>query len=398
MTEKNTRDETSVPAKRLLIAATIAPTVAGFLLPFADHFRQLGWRVDAAASGITNNDRARDAFDNVFDLDWTRSPTDLANYTKASSALRELVAREGYDLVHLHTPIASFAGRFGLRKLRRRGRVAVVYTAHGFHFHEHGSPLRNRVFRSAEKLAGRWTDHLVTINQYDYEQASRSRFVAADDLSLIPGIGIDTAEWDPARISAEETGRVRTELGISQDEQLILLIASHEPEKHHDLALRAFARVRGETAHLAFAGEGPLMEQNRQLANELGVGKRVHFLGNRNDIPALIRASAMTLSTSRREGMSRSVMESLSLAVPAVGSRIRGVHDLIGEDECGIAVEVGDVAGFANAMQRLCDSADLREQMGAAGRRRIAAYDLATVLDAYAAVYEKALERGRRHA
>ena len=101
MSEANKSDGRSVSPKRLLIVATIAPTVAGFLLPFAEHFRRLGWLVDAAAAGITSNEAAREAFDEVFELGWTRRPTDLANYTRISRRLRLLVEREGYDVVHL---------------------------------------------------------------------------------------------------------------------------------------------------------------------------------------------------------------------------------------------------------------------------------------------------------
>ena len=67
------------------------------------------------------------------------------------------------------------------------------------------------------------------------------------------------------------------------------------------------------------------MEETRKLARALGVADRVHFLGHRPDIPALVRASVAVLLPSEREGLPRSVMEALSLGVPVVGTRIRGI-------------------------------------------------------------------------
>src|SRR5579885_3067628 len=76
-------------------------------------------------------------------------------------------------------------------------RPRVIYTAHGFHFYRGGSALRNQVFRSLEKLAGNWTDHLVVLNQEDHEAAVRYRLVPSGQVCLMPGIGVDTAIYSP---------------------------------------------------------------------------------------------------------------------------------------------------------------------------------------------------------
>ena len=75
--------------------------------------------------------------------------------------IRELVQRNDYDVVHVHSPVAAFVVRFALRRLSR---PRVVYTAHGFHFHRTAGRLRNAAFQSLERLAARWTDELIVIN------------------------------------------------------------------------------------------------------------------------------------------------------------------------------------------------------------------------------------------
>src|SRR5206468_12970628 len=95
-------------------------------------------------------------------------------------------------------------------------------------------------------------------------------------------------------------------------------------------ALAAFARLQDlPQVHLALAGAGPLLDRMQRVAQSLGIAGRVHFLGHRRDVPELILASVATLLPSAREGLPRSCMESLCLGVPVIGTRIRGLHDLI---------------------------------------------------------------------
>ena len=126
----------------LLLVATTHLTVRSFLLPFARHFRALGWRVDAAAEGISACPDCGPAFDRVWDVNWSRNPLSLGNLTDARARIGALATSVGYDLVHVHTPVAAFVTRLALRRHRRAKRLKVIYTAHGFHFYKGGPPVR----------------------------------------------------------------------------------------------------------------------------------------------------------------------------------------------------------------------------------------------------------------
>ena len=164
---------TAAPAPALLIVATVAGTVAGFLTPYAAHFRSLGWRVDAAANGATSDPRLLEAFDRVHELPLSRSLRDVRGLERGRRGLAEILETTP-DIVHVHTPIASFLTRLAVRQLPRDRRPAVAYTAHGFHFHAAGRAISNAVFLTAERVAGRWTDRLVVISDED-EAAARRR-------------------------------------------------------------------------------------------------------------------------------------------------------------------------------------------------------------------------------
>lgn len=357
---------------RVLFISTLSTTLKAFLLPIAQHFRNLGCHVSAMASGVSSCPECANGFDRVFDVCWNRnpfSPASPAILFRSTRQIREVVRENQFDLVHVHTPVAAFVARWALRRSRFAGRPKVIYTAHGFHFHRGGSVLMNQVFLALERLAGRWTDFLVVINREDQQAATRHRLVPADRVVFMPGIGVDTTIYHPARVPQEEVAAIRSDLRLLPDDRLFLMIAEFNRGKRHRDALNGFALLGNRKTHLAFAGEGTLQKRMEALTRSLGVANRIHFLGLREDIPALIRASTATLLPSEREGLPRSVMESLCLEVPVIGSNIRGVRDLL-EDGCGLLVPVGDPAAVAKAMDHvLCHLRKRQAWAVTAGRR-----------------------------
>ena len=192
----------SAQPPRLLIVTTVYNMIRDFLLPYAEHYREKGWRVDALAQPDSTFGECEPAFDHAWTIEWSRNPLQLRNPFGHLRQMRELVARERYDIVHFHTPIAGFLGRAALRRARSRDGTIVIYTAHGFHFHSNRGRLANAPFSLAEKAAARWTDYLVVINEEDARAARRLALVPPQRLVQMPGIGIDTSRFQPDRVSA----------------------------------------------------------------------------------------------------------------------------------------------------------------------------------------------------
>ncbi|MDR1944458.1 MAG: glycosyltransferase [Synergistaceae bacterium] len=338
---------------KLLIATTVPETLKAFLLPYADFFRKKGWTVDAMSKGASSSADISGRFDNFIDVAWSRNPLAPANL-KETVKIREAVRRGGYDIAHVHTPVAAFAARFAMRDLRAETGLKVVYTAHGFHFHRGGKPARNFAFKTLERLAGRWTDRLIVINKEDFEQAKKNRIVAETAIKYMPGIGLDFSKYRDAESNPEDVAGVRGELGLSDEDVLYTMIAAFNPGKRHRDAIEALALIKNPEIRVAFAGPGPLAEEMKLLARELGVAKRTYFLGFREDIPRLIRASRATILTSEREGLPRSLMESACIGTPIIGADARGIRDVVLPDR-GVLYPVGDVFALRDAMLRLAD-------------------------------------------
>lgn len=376
---------------RALMVATTSATLRAFLIPFGMHFRTQGWTVDAMAANATTNESCIPAFDHLWDMTWSRNPLDPRNLIGTPGQLKALVEREKYDIVHVHTPVASFVTRYALRGLRANQKVRVIYTAHGFHFHENGSRLKNAIYANLEKLAGRWTDYLVVINREDEAAARKYRLVAENHLIYMPGIGVDASVYSRAPMTEAEIAQLRAEIGLKPGQRILLMIAEFIPRKRHVDLLNAFAQVTNPEVHVVFAGDGPLMDEMRQLAATLGIADRIHMLGLRSDIPKLISISEAVILPSVQEGRPRSVLEAMSIGVPVVATDIRGVRDMIDEN-CGLLVPVLDPDALAKALNWIVDHPQEAQAMGQRGREKVLAeYDLQHIIALHESLYARAL-------
>ena len=374
-----------------LFVTTVPITLEAFLIPFAEKFRSLGWRVDALANGASANPRIEGAYDNRFDVKWSRKPLSPSNLIGTASAVRRIVKAGAYDIVHVHTPIAAFVTRFALRNLSVDSRPTVIYTAHGFHFYEGGSSVGNALYSRVERMAAPWTDYLVTINAEDYDAARTMGGIAPERVRYIPGIGVDTDRYAPDAVEPADITRIRRELDIADDAFVITMIAEFGPVKRHEHVLDALARVTNPQVVLVLVGDGPLESTLREKAVALGLTPRLRWAGYRRDIPAVLAASDAFVLCSEREGLNRSVLEAMASGKPVIGTQTRGIADAI-TAETGWTVPKHDVTALAAAIEEAAADPQATARRGAAGRKRAhAEYALPRIIDAYEELYREAL-------
>lgn len=376
--------------KKLLIVTTVPQTISNFLFPFAAHFRQQGWQVDAMSYQISTDVECVNRFDRVWDVEWSRNPFDPRNLLSAPKTIREIIISAEYDIVHVHTPVAAFVTRFALKDLRHHLKTKIIYTAHGFHFYKGGNLLKNIAFINLEKLASKWTDYIVTINQEDRAAVIEHGLVELDHTRYMPGIGVNLRDNDRDTIPEAAVTKIRQELDISESTPLLLSLAEFNPNKRHADTINAFAKLARTDVHLALASTGPLLQKMQQLAAELGVASRVHFLGWRSDIPVLMKTANANILVSAREGLPRSVMESLAAELPTIGTNIRGTQDLL-TGGYGLLIDVGDVVGLTTAMTWILDRPQEAKDMAKRGRAHVAAYDLNQIIRLHEELYTEAI-------
>jgi glycosyltransferase involved in cell wall biosynthesis len=374
---------------KILLAASVPVHFRAFHLPWVKRLRELGCIVQGAADRISEMPECVEAFNEVHDIAFPRGPTKFAAARAAGAAVAHLIEQKRIDLIHVHTPVTAFVTRKYANPFRARG-LKTIYTAHGFHFHRHGNPLRNAIFKFIEKRAGAWTDYLVVINRDDEQAARDLNIVPPDRIVYMPGVGIDLDQFSPDRVSFAEVKQLRDELKLSPADKLVTMVAEFTRNKRHRDVVQAIARLNRPDIHVAFAGEGDCRTEIETQVAQLGLNKSIHFLGYRRDLPRIYRAANCFALTSQREGLPRSLMEALALEVPAVGSDARGIRDLLAGGG-GIVVPVGDIQKLAEAIRGLVDNPEKAGEMGRAGRRSMSQYSLPNVISLKEQLYRRAL-------
>jgi glycosyltransferase involved in cell wall biosynthesis len=376
--------------KKMLIVTTIPVTLSGFFGAIARHLRARGWQVDGMAQGASTSAECLEAFDRAWDVELFRNPLDPRNLIAAPQQIQAAFRQEAYDIVHVSTPVAALVTRYALSGFRQQQPFKVIYTAQGFHFYRGGNPAKNAIFLTLEKLAGPWTDYLVVVNRED-EGAAMQSLVSPDQVRYIPGTGVNVDRFNPRAVATADIAKVRQELGLQSDTPLFLSIGEFIPRKRPADILKALAQLDRSDVHLAFAGSGPLLQPMQQLAANLGLQERVHFLGLRRDIPQLIRTAIATILASEHEGLPNCVMESLYLEVPVIGSQIRGTTDLLAKGS-GLLFESGNIQRLAEAMGWILEHPQEALAMGKQGATQMANYGLPQILKQYEALYGEAIE------
>jgi glycosyltransferase involved in cell wall biosynthesis len=148
--------------------------------------------------------------------------------------------------------------------------------------------------------------------------------------------------------------RLRQSLGIPVDAPVLAGAGRLEHRKGFDVLLRAFALCDERQSHLLIAGDGADRESLTALAAQLGVSDRVHWVGFRADLPAVLSACDVFVLSSRVEGMANVMLEAMAAGCLIVATDISGVKEAIGSHdgrpECGWIVPVDDAAAMAMAM------------------------------------------------
>lgn len=301
------------------------------------------------------------SYRNIFALkDNWQAYKNLCAYLKANPQI---------EIIHCNTPIGGVVGRLAGKKFKKK----VIYTAHGFHFYK-GAPLFNRtILKWVEKWLARYTDILITINQEDFEAAQKFKLKKGGKVVHIPGVGIDLGPYSGC--SQTERENKRKEIGLNADDTVIISIGDLNENKNTATIISAL-KDTPKNCHYLICGNGPLKRDLIYLSSRLGVEKRCHFLGFRQDIKDLLDASDIFVMASKREGLPRSTMEAMAAGLPCVVSDIRGNRDLIEEGKGGYLIDPHDTNEFSYKINLIINNPSLRMEMKAHNLERIKDFEI----------------------
>ncbi len=369
---------------KVLFVASIYRHLTAFHIPYIEYFQSKGYEVWASGMGKEDRMILEEYGVSCIDIPFSRSPLNSGNIN-AYKTLKKLFRTEQFELVHVHTPVAALLTRAAFRS-SKQGKI--IYTAHGFHFFE-GAPKQNwLIYYSVEKLAARWTDHLITINEEDYQNAHK--LLPVNKISYVHGVGVELVS---VSLKLEEKISLRQELGLRDYSVVIACIAELNNNKNHQFLLRNWSVLKElcPDLELLLIGTG---EKEVELKEFVKIERLsdVHFLGFRRDVPNLLKISDIVTLLSHREGLPKSIMEAMAEGIPCVVTNTRGLRDLVRSNENGFVINHNDDKYLIEAFSKLSKLPGLRKEMGQRATELIKPYLIDNVLPEYKEIYDEILK------
>ncbi len=279
-----------------------------------------------------------------------------ANFVRQVRRCAAYLNKNKIDLVHTHDFYTNVFGMAAAKLAGVEARVASKRETNG---------MRSSGQEFVEKLAFARADAIVA-NSAAVRQHLIERGIASGKINLIYN-GLDLSRFKQNAVLAPE----KFGLPVGESIRFITLVANlRHLVKNIPMFLRAAKRVSEiiPNAHFVIAGEGDLRAELNDVADKLGIGKIVHFIGRCDDMPALISASYACVLTSTAEGFSNSILEYMAAGKPVVATNVGGAAEAVVDRETGYLVGSDDDEAMAGRLIELLNDEANATRFGEAAK------------------------------
>ncbi|MBC7360633.1 MAG: glycosyltransferase [Desulfacinum sp.] len=278
----------------------------------------------------------------------------------------------------------NWAGMDAVAAARLGGVGPVLHNEHGWVMDDLDG--RNGKRLVVRRLLSSGMDAVVCVSKQMEHWLSRIVRVRCPVVQIYNGV--DTELFRPG----DGPGTLRRELGLPDDSFLLGIVARLDPIKNHVCLFRAvdLLRRRHPGVHLVVAGDGPMMEALRAQA-----GDGIHLLGERKDIPDILKNLDLFVLPSLMEGISMTLLEAMASGIPVAAFRVGGNPEIIEDGLTGCLLEDGDPELLARAVESYLRQPEKGREQGRRGRRAVLErFSLEAMTAAYDALYRSMLEKG----
>lgn len=286
--------------------------------------------------------------------------------------LRQQVRRIRPAVIHSHNWT-------GLIYAISAGLPQLAALLHGEHAELYGweRQLRRLWLR---RLCYRFCKRVHTVSQGQLDELKMLKLAPPNALA-IPN-GVDTNRFKPSDPAL---------LGLPDNAIVLGMVSRFIPEKQHARLLNAFAQLDMPNLHLLLIGDGGNIKQTvLELAKEHPFHERIHWLGERNDMPAIYSAMSLLVLPSEAEGMSNACLEAAACGVPTLANACCGVAELIADGVTGLIRPMKDAATIASALvEAFHDLPNLRRLGTAAALHVQKNFSLSLMIQRYAGLYRE---------
>jgi len=317
---------------------------------------------------------------------------------QALTEVTRLVFSEAPDVIHTHTAKAGTVGRlaaflFNITRRRSR-RCLVVHTYHGHVFEGYFGAVASWAIRMVERSLALITHRIVTISPAQRHDIVERFRVAPVGRTTTIALGL---ALEPLMALQPGAPDLRERFALGTNEVVVGFLGRMVPIKDLATLIQAFAIAleRIPNMRLLLGGDGPERPFLVQLAERLGIERRVVFPGWVDDLPRFYATLDICALSSINEGTPVAIIEAMAAARPVAASAVGGVVDVVEQDVTGLLVPPRNPRALANALMALSSAPDERRRMGEEGRRRATRYTQGRLVDDLERLYQEGLAKVR---
>ncbi len=343
--------------KKALVVATVYKFLS-FEISDMNILKKMGYEIHTATN-MSETDWLKD--DGSLDflevkkhqIDFGRLPFSKQSII-AYRQLKKLLNEEHFDVIHCHTPVAATITRMVAKPFRKQG-VKIIYTSHGFHFHKLSSKLSWLIYYPIEYVMAFFTDMIITINKEDFDVIKKFH---VKEKRYIPGVGVDI-QYISSFSSDKEV--LFTQYGIPRDAFVLMSVGELSDRKNHEIVIKAMSKLNDTSIYYIICGTGKKEKNLKNMAMQLGLDKRVIFLGYQphDQVIKLLHAIDVGVLPSKIEGLGLAGIETLASGKPLIASGVHGIKDYVIENETGIRCNPLNASDFSAAIIKLKDDKNL---------------------------------------
>lgn len=265
------------------------------------------------------------------------------------------------DIVHVHTPIASVLGRIAAKIAKV---PTIIYTAHGFYFHEGMSKKEYRKYYLIEKYIGKlFTDFIFTQSEEDFHVAKKGRFLPErknnNYLHISNGIDLDD-EFNINKINTNNISKIKEKHNIDESDIVVSFIGRLVKEKGIIDLLNSYKHLNSKNVKFIIIGSLPDSERDNEAINTINSFKsnsNIIFTGQISNINEYLYLSDIYCLPSYREGMPRSIIEGMAMKNAIIATNIRGSREEIVHNSNGFLVNTSSEEEIAFYIDELVNDA-----------------------------------------
>jgi N-acetyl-alpha-D-glucosaminyl L-malate synthase BshA len=296
--------------------------------------------------------------------------------------MADIARHYGLEVFHVHYAVPhATAAYLAVQMLRRTATPApgIVTTLHGTDTTLLG---QDPSYREAIEHALSESDAVTTVSE-SLRKETLATFALTQPVEVVPNFFIPSA----MRRSRAE---VRQELGMAEDEFLVVHTSNMRPPKRIDLLLQAFAAMRTARRRRLLILAGGDFSSYERLLDDLDLREQVVIKGNVAEVEDYLGAADAGLYSSESESFGLSILETLFHGKPVVAFAVGGIPEVVQDGRSGYLHVFGDTAAMAASLDRLADSPDLAQRMGQAGRRFSEKnFSAEKIVPQYEAIYDR---------